>query len=64
MKLSDVVGNAGLSTFAEIAMIVFLVAFVAIVVRLFWPSRKDPLERQRFIPLEDDPVEYKREARP
>jgi cbb3-type cytochrome oxidase subunit 3 len=45
-------------------MIVFLVAFVAIVVRLFWPSRKDPLERQRFIPLEDDPVEYKREARP
>ena len=62
MKLSDVMGNAGLSVYAEVAMVVFLVAFIAIVVRLFWPSRKARLERQRFIPLEDQPLEPRKEA--
>ena len=54
MKLSDIVGNSGLSAYAEIAMILFMLAFVAIVIRLFWPSRRKQLEEQRYLPLADD----------
>ena len=56
MKLSDVVGNSGLAGYAEIAMIIFMLAFVAIVIHLFWPSRRNALERNRFMPLSDDEV--------
>ena len=54
MKLSDIVGSSGLSAYAEIAMILFMLAFLAIVVRLFWPSRRKQLEEQRHLPLADD----------
>lgn len=54
MKLSDIMGHSGLSTYAEIAMILFMVAFLAIVLRIFWPSRRAELEQHRHMPLEDD----------
>jgi cbb3-type cytochrome oxidase subunit 3 len=54
MKLSDVVGGSGLSGYAQIALILFFVVFVAIVARVFWPSRKADVERDRFLPLDDD----------
>ena len=54
MKLSDVMGNSGLSVYAEIAMILFMAAFLAIVIRIFWPSRRAELEKHRNMPLDDD----------
>lgn len=62
MKLSDIMGHSGLSAYAEVAMILFLIAFLAIVVRIFWPSRKDKLEAQRNLPLDDEHVMQSREG--
>jgi cbb3-type cytochrome oxidase subunit 3 len=54
MKLSDVVGNAGLAFYTEVALVVFFVVFVAVVVRTWRPSRRRELEAQRLLPLEPD----------
>lgn len=53
MRLTDIMSGAGLSGYAEIALILFLVAFAAIAIRLFLPSRKRDLERASRLPLED-----------
>lgn len=52
MRLSDVMAHAGLAIYAEIALVIFLVVFVAIVIRLFASKRSD-LERHARMPLED-----------
>lgn len=54
MKLSDVVAQAGLAGYAEIALVVFFLVFVAVMVRTWRPSRRDELEAQRLLPLEPD----------
>ena len=56
MHLSDVMGNSGLSGYAVIAMILFMLAFLAIVIRLFRPSRRDEMERPRHIPFDEPPA--------
>ena len=57
MKLSDIMGHAGLSIYAQIALVLFLVAFAAILVRTFRPSRRDEMEAARRLPLEEsEPV--------
>jgi cbb3-type cytochrome oxidase subunit 3 len=53
MKLSDIMGNAGLSGFAEVALVIFVVVFAAVVVRTFLPSRHREMERARHLPLDD-----------
>jgi cbb3-type cytochrome oxidase subunit 3 len=53
MRLSDVMSHSGLVLFAEIAMILFIVVFVAIVIRVFTARRKD-MDRNARLPLEDD----------
>ncbi len=64
MKLSDVVAHAGLSGYAELALILFFIVFVAVVVRLWSPSHRDELEAQRLLPLDPDrPARSGKEAR-
>jgi cbb3-type cytochrome oxidase subunit 3 len=46
--------NAGLSGWAEAALVLFMAAFVAIVAWTFWPSRKPAYDRASRLPLEDD----------
>jgi len=46
--------HAGLAGYAEIALILFLAAFVSIVVWTFWPSRKPAYDRASRLPLEDE----------
>jgi len=53
MRLSDIMSHAGLSIFAEIAMLIFLAAFIAILVRTFRPSKAKELEALGRLPLED-----------
>ena len=54
MRLTDIMSNAGLSGYAEIALVLFLVAFSVVVLRIFLPSRRQDLERAGRMPLDDD----------
>ena len=56
MKLSDIMSNSGLSIYAEIALVLFLAAFVFIVIRTYLPSRKKELDAIARIPLEEAPI--------
>ncbi|MEK7314719.1 MAG: hypothetical protein AAB011_00930 [Candidatus Eisenbacteria bacterium] len=52
MRLSDIMGNSGMALYAEIALILFLVVFVAVVVRVF-ATRRSEMDRHARLPLED-----------
>ncbi len=54
MSLSDIMGHAGLSRWAEAALVLFLFAFLVIVARLFWPGRGKEMDEAARMPLEDD----------
>jgi cbb3-type cytochrome oxidase subunit 3 len=54
MRLSDIMSAANLSAYAEVALVIFCLAFVAIVVRTWAPSRRAELEAAARIPLDDD----------
>ena len=62
MKLSDIVGHAGLAFYTEVALVVFFVVFVGVVVRTWSPSRRAELEAQRLLPLAPDRPEPPREG--
>jgi cbb3-type cytochrome oxidase subunit 3 len=64
MKLSDIMSHAGLSIYAEIAMILFIIVFVAVLVRLWRPSKRAELESQRLLPFDTDVPAEKREGGP
>lgn len=53
MRLSDIMAHAGLSTYAEIALVIFLVAFLLIAVSIFAPSRRQEFEDASRMPLDD-----------
>lgn len=55
-SLTDVVSGAGLSIYAEIALVIFLVAFIGVVISLFLPSRQRTYEHLRHLPMDVDPV--------
>lgn len=54
MKLSDIMGNAGLSMYAQVALLIFLAVFIAIVIRTWAPSRRRELQDAAMIPLNDE----------
>jgi cbb3-type cytochrome oxidase subunit 3 len=54
MSLTEIMSNAGLSRYAELALLLFVFAFVVILWRIFRPSSRASLERQKMLPLEDD----------
>ncbi len=53
MKLSDVMGHAGLAIYAEVAMILFLFAFAIILWRVFAPANRRAMEEAGRLPLDD-----------
>ena len=54
MRLSDAVGSAGLSVFAEVALVIFFATFVGIVVWTFARRNKARYDKMRGMPLDDD----------
>jgi cbb3-type cytochrome oxidase subunit 3 len=62
MRLSDVMGHAGLAGYAEVALILFAAAFVAIVIRTFRPGRQAEMDAMSRMPLEDEPGASVREG--
>jgi len=55
MRLSDIMAAAGLAGWAQAALVLFLVAFLAIGVAIAAPSRRKEFERASRMPLDDDP---------
>lgn len=53
MRLSDIMSHAGLSIYAEIAMLLFFAAFIGILIRTFRPSKAKEIEALGRLPLED-----------
>ena len=54
MKLSDIMSAAGLSAYAEIAMILFIAAFIGIVILTFAPGRQKTYDAASRMPLDDE----------
>ena len=53
MKLSDIMSHAGLSIYAEIALVLFLGVFIVITIRTFAPSNRRALQEASMLPLDD-----------
>ena len=53
MRLSDIMSHAGLSGYAEVALVIFLAAFLLILVAVFAPSRTREFEAASRMPLDD-----------
>jgi cbb3-type cytochrome oxidase subunit 3 len=56
MRLSDIMSNAGLAGYAEVALILFALAFLGIVIAIFRPSQKERMDAASRLPLDDDPT--------
>lgn len=55
MKLSDIMSAMRLEAFAEVGLVIFFIAFIAVVVRLYVTKREErTYEKARFMPLNDD----------
>jgi len=52
-SLSDVVSGAGLHFYAEVALLIFLAVFVAILLRVMF-AKRSTWEHEANLPLEDD----------
>lgn len=57
MKLSDIVGHAGLEFYPQVALVLFLLAFAVAVLRLFLPSQRALHERASRMALDDGAAE-------
>jgi hypothetical protein len=54
MKLVDVMSSAGLSTYAIVALLLFVFAFLAIVARTFAPGSSPRHAADARLPFSDD----------
>lgn len=54
MSLRDVMSGAGMSHFAQIALVVFVATFAMLVIWVFTRSRSE-LDREARLPLDDAP---------
>jgi cbb3-type cytochrome oxidase subunit 3 len=52
MKLGDVMSAMGLATYAEVALLIFLLVFVAVAIDVLRPGRRK--EALAALPLADD----------
>lgn len=62
MKLSDIMSHAGLSGYAVIALVLFMLAFLAIVWWIFRPANRGRWKRDAQIPLDDAHPQPPRDA--
>ena len=54
MRLSEIMSHAGLAGYAEVALVIFLVVFVAVAFRVLSPSRKAGYDAASRMPLDDE----------
>lgn len=53
MKLSEIMSNMGLSGYAQVAMVLFLLAFIGEAIWIFLPRNRASWHRAQHLPLED-----------
>ena len=58
MKLSDIMGAAGLATWAELGLIISFITFAAIVAYVFVVRSRASYEDERNLPFNDDDVRH------
>ncbi|HEU4579517.1 MAG TPA: cbb3-type cytochrome c oxidase subunit 3 [Polyangiaceae bacterium] len=56
MKLSDIMSSMQLSSYAEVALVLFLGAFGAILISLLWSRKREEWERYRHLPLDETDI--------
>jgi len=56
MRLSDIMSAAGLSSWAEIGLIISVITFTAVAAWVLF-RRSSSWDRARYLPLEDDSTE-------
>jgi cbb3-type cytochrome oxidase subunit 3 len=56
MHLVDIMSHSGLALYAEVGMVLFIVAFVFILVSQFLPGVRKAMDAARQLPLQDDPT--------
>jgi cbb3-type cytochrome oxidase subunit 3 len=54
VKLSDIMSASGLSWYAEVALVLFMLAFLLVLWRVFRPSAKAKYDQAARMPLDDD----------
>lgn len=54
MRLSDIMSQMGLASYAEVGLVLFFLTFVAVGIRL-WRTSHDTLSQHAHIPLDDSP---------
>jgi len=54
MHLADIMSHAGLAGFAEVALVLFLIAFAVILFDTFRPSSRKALDAASRLPFDDD----------
>ena len=64
MSLSDIMSAMHLSTYPEVALVLFLAAFAAIAVHVFSAKNAVEWEQARRLPLEPDGAALRVDARP
>lgn len=54
MSLTDIMSGAGLSRYAEVGLVLFMLAFLLIIWRIFRPSKKSSYDKAAQMPLDDE----------
>ena len=62
MSLTDIMSDAGLSSYTEIAMVIFLAVFVAISIYIFSRKKSSNWDKAKQMPLDDDIPQTPRRA--
>lgn len=60
MSLTDIMSASGLVRYAEVALVLFFVAFLIVLGRTFAPGRRGEMERASRLPLTDQDGETPR----
>lgn len=55
MRLSEIMGEAGLEAFAEIGLLIFAILFFGVLVYTFAKRNRGTFDRARRAPLDDAP---------
>ena len=56
MSLTDLMSGANLALYPQIAMWIFLIAYAAVAIRIFWRRRPDDFGAPASLPLSDGSV--------
>lgn len=54
MRLSDIMSQMGLASYAEVGLILFFITFLAVSIRV-WRTSKETAAEYAHIPLDDSP---------